>query len=80
MGAAISVTVFYEACDLIQSECESSAEETDPVCVDLLISVWTGSGNSRSAAGHTHTQKDTHSVVVTSLNATLEPIGTLSLK
>lgn len=55
MSAGVSsVAVFYEACELIQSECQNTAEETDPVCVDLLISVWTGSGNRRTAAGHTH--------------------------
>lgn len=75
MTAAVgSFRVFYEACELIQSKCRSTAEETDPVCVDLLISVWTGSGNSRSAAGRTHTQENTHSVVITSLNVTPDKI------
>ncbi len=60
IAAVGKVTVFYEACELIQSECRSTAEETDPVGVDLLISVWTGSGNSRSAAGRTHTCRKIH--------------------
>ena len=55
MTAAVGIiTVFYESC-----ECQSTAEGTDPVCVDLLISVWTASGNSRGAAGHTLAEKHT---------------------
>lgn len=33
--------------------------ETDPVHVDLLISVWTESGIRRSAAGHTYAERHT---------------------
>lgn len=71
-SAARIVTEFYGACGLIQSGCPSTAEETDNVCVDLLLSLWTGSGNCRSVAALTHTQKDTLWVAITSSVVTLD--------
>lgn len=52
--------------------CQGTAEETDRVHVDLLISVWTKSGNCRSVAGYAHTQEGEDSVDITSSDVTLE--------